>query len=383
MGGKKVLKTRICEMLGIEYPIFLAGMGWTSGPTLVAAVSNAGGLGVLGGTNLTPEEARAWIRKTKSLTDKPFGLNLILPPDVASDDAPADFKELIPKEHRDFVKSIMEELGLPGEEVHVPWDEYTFEAMQEIGQVCIEEEIALFGSGLGNPAWIVPDAHKVGMLVSGCVGNTKNAKRLNDSGVDILIAQGYEGGGHTGRIGTMSLVPNVIDAVSPTAVMAAGGIADGRGLAAALAMGADGVWMGTAFIATHEANVEVLEMDNHFYNDAWIKNWKKSLIETVDEGTMVSKISSGKTARHIRSKLIDYWDKSDVSYLPLPLQSILVWDLYHNISHAGMTDYMAHLSGQSAGLIKEIRSAEEVVNSIVEEAVEILAEGIPQRVQFK
>ena len=155
MVDKKILKTRVCEMLGIEYPIFLAGMGWTSGPTLAAAVSNAGGLGVLGASNLTPEEARMWIRKTKSLTDKPFGLNLILPPDVASEDAPSDFKELIPKEHLDFVKSIMEELGLPREEVHVPWEDYTYESMQEIGKICIEEEIALFGSGLGNPAWIL------------------------------------------------------------------------------------------------------------------------------------------------------------------------------------------------------------------------------------
>ena len=212
---------------------------------------------------------------------------------------------------------------------------------------------------------------------------------MNDSGVDILIAQGYEGGGHTGRIGTMSLVPNVIDAVSPTVVMAAGGIADGRGLASALALGADGVWMGTAFAATHEANVDILELNKHsdtdacYYTDAWVDNWKKLIVEAVDEGTVVSKISSGKTARHLRNKLIDYWDKSGFSYLPLPLQSILVWDLYYNISHAGMTEYMAPMAGQSAGLIKEIRSAEEVVNKMVEEAVEILAEGIPQRVQFQ
>ncbi len=383
MADKKILKTRICEMLGIEYPIFLAGMGWTSGPTLVAAVSNAGGLGVLGATNLTPEEARTWIQQTKRLTDKPFGLNLILPPDIASDDAPADFKQLIPKKHLEFVKSIMEELGLPGTEAHVPWEKFNYKAMQEIGRICVEEKIALFGSGLGNPAWIIPEAHEIGMLVSACVGNTKNAKRLSDSGVDILIAQGFEGGGHTGRIGTMSLVPNVIDAVTPTVVMAAGGIADGRGLAAALAMGADGVWIGTAFVATHEANVDILKLHNHFYSDAWIENWQKSIIEAVDEGTVVSKISSGKTARHVRNLLIDYWDKSDFSYLPLPLQGILVWDLYRNISHAGLTDYMPHLSGQGASLIKEIRSAEEVVNSIVEEAVEILTEKIPQQVKFK
>ncbi|MBT4364999.1 MAG: nitronate monooxygenase [Desulfobacterales bacterium] len=383
MGQKKMLKTQLCERLGIEYPIFLAGMGWTSGPTLTAAVSNAGGLGVLGGSNLNPDEAREWIRKTKSLTDKPFGLNLILPPDVASTDAPVDFKDLIPPEHFEFVDKIMDELELPKTEFKVPWEDYTFETMKEIGRICIEERLALFVSGLGDPSWIISDAHDCGMLVSSCVGNTKNAKRLSDSGVDIIIAQGYEGGGHTGRVGTMALVPQVIDAVQPKSVLAAGGLADGRGLAASLALGAEGVWMGTAFVATHEANADLKNMNKHFYFEPWVDNWKKTIIEAIDESTVISKITSGKTARHIRNKMIDLWEKEKFTYLPLPLQGYLVWDLYSNLAQSYKYEYMLPLAGQGAGLIKEVKSAENVVKDIIEQALEILTKDLPERVIVK
>ena len=378
MSDKKILKTKLCERLGIEYPIMQSGMAWTAGPTLAAAVSNAGGLGVLGGTNLTPDEAREGIRQTKSLTDKPFGLNLILPPDVASDDAPTDFKDLLPPENVEFVNNIMKELELPGTEHYVPWGDFNFEAMQKIGRVCIEEGIALFGSGLGDPGWIINEAHEAGMLVSGCIGNTKNAMRLRDSGVDIIVAQGYEGGGHTGRIGTMALVPQVVDAIQPTTVVAAGGIADGRGLAASLMLGAEGIWMGTAFAATKEANVDLEGMGNHYYFNAWNESWKKKIVAAIDESTVVSKMTSGKPARHFRNSLIDYWEKEKFSYLPLPLQSILVWDLYSNLAKSDKSDFMPQLSGQSAGLIKEIKSAGDVVKDIVEQAVEILKKTCPE-----
>ena len=383
MREKKVLRTKICEQLGIEYPIFLAGMGFTSGPTLAAAVSNAGGLGVLGGAMLTPDEAREWIRKTKSLTDKPFGFDLILPPNIEGSNAPVDFKKLIPKEHVDFVKSLLKELDLPQFETPQQWLDFRDESMREVVKVCMDEQIAVFAAGLGDPGWVVPDAHKCGMKVMGCVGNTKNARRLKASGIDILIAQGYEGGGHTGRIGTMSVVPQIIDGVSPMPVLAAGGIVDGRGLAAALALGAEGVWIGTAFVATHEANVDIIELGKGYYSPLWDETWKKSIVESVDEDTVVCKISSGKTARHIKNKLIDIWDKSGFSYLPMPLQTFLVSDLYYNIGKSDKTEYMCSFGGQGVGLINEIKSAGDVVNDMVEEAVEILTQGIPRRVTIK
>jgi nitronate monooxygenase len=384
MAGEKVLKTRLCEMLGIKYPILLAGMGSTSGPSLVAAVSNAGGLGVLGAALLSPDTVRRWIKKTKNLTDKPFGLDLILPSELGSSMAlPRDLKEILPPDHVAFVEKLWEELELPKVETKSRWANINMEVAREVVDICLEEDLVLFASGLGNPGWVVPKAHERGMLVTGCVGNTKNAIRLMDSGVDFLIAQGYDGGGHTGRIGTMSLIPQVIDAVSPLPVAAAGGIVDGRGLAAALALGAEGVWLGTAFLATPEANADALEEEESHYTPFWDKTWKELIIEAVDEGTTISRIATGKTARYVRNKVIDYWDKSGMSYLPMPLQGFLVVDLFAAIAKSNQRQLVSPYCGQGAGLIKKIRTPAEIIEDMVQEALEIVSETVPHRIGLK
>jgi nitronate monooxygenase len=383
MAGHSILRTRICDELGIEYPIFSAGMGITSGPTLVAAVSNAGGMGILGAAGLTPKQTRDWILKTKGLTDRPFGVDLILPAEISNVELPTDLRQLIPTEHFEFVRSMIKELGLP--EVTVPefQAEVSMEISRQVVEICLEERIAVFVSGLGNPAWVVPLAHEVGMKVMGCVGNTRNARRLKDSGVDVIIAQGYEGGGHTGRVGSLSLIPQVVDAVSPTPVLAAGGIVDGRGLAAGLVLGAEGGWLGTAFVATYEANKDAMEEGLLYYNAFWDKTWKQKIVEAIDEDTTVSKIVSGKTARYLKNKLIDAWTEKGFSFLPMPLQTMLIWDLLYTISRSDKGEYVCAFGGQSAGLIKEIRSAKEVVESVVNEAAEILTQGLPKRVMLR
>jgi NAD(P)H-dependent flavin oxidoreductase YrpB (nitropropane dioxygenase family) len=371
-------------MLGIEHPILLAGMGSSSGPSLVAAVSNAGGLGVLGAAALSPDTVRRWIRKTKSLTDKPFGLDLILPHEMGSSmTIPQDFKEILPPDHVAFVEKLREELELPKVEAKRRWANLTMEVAREVVDICLDEGLVLFASGLGNPGWVVPKARERGMLVTGCVGNTKNAVRLQESGVDFVIAQGHEGGGHTGRIGTMALIPQVIDAVDPLPVVAAGGIVDGRGLAAALTLGAEGVWLGTAFLATAEANADALEEEEIYYTPFWDKTWKELLIGAVDEDTKVSKIATGKTARYVRNKLIDYWDKSGVSYLPMPLQGLLVGDLFAAIAKSGKRELVSPYAGQGAGLIKKIRTPAEIIEDMVQGALEILSEKVPQRIGLK
>lgn len=383
MAGRPILRTAVCDELGIEYPIFSAGMGITSGPALVAAVSNAGGLGVLGAAGLSPEKTRDWILRTKRLTDRPFGVDLILPAEISKGDIPTDLGQLIPPAHFDFVRRMMREIGLP--EVTVPkfQAEVNMNISKQVVEICLEERVAVFASGLGNPGWIVPLAHEVGMKVMGCVGNTQNARRLKDAGVDIIIAQGYEGGGHTGRIGSLSLIPQVVDAVRPTPVLAAGGIVDGRGVAAGLTLGAEGAWLGTAFVATHEANKDAIEEGLLYYNAFWDRTWKQKIVEAIDEDTTVSKIVSGKTARYLKNKLIDAWTENGFSFLPMPLQGMLVWDLLYTISRSDKSEYVCPFGGQSAGLIKEIRSAKEVVESVVTEAVEILTQGLPGRVLVK
>lgn len=384
MSERKVLKTRLSEMLGIEYPILLAGMGSSSGPRLVAAVSNAGGLGVLGAATLSPDTVRHWIKKTKSLTDKPFGLDLILPHELGGSMAkPRDFKDILPPDHLSFLEKMWEELELPPAEIEDKWKNVNMETAREVVDICLEECLVLFASGLGNPGWVVPMAREHGMLVAGCVGNTKNALRLQESGVDFIIAQGTEGGGHTGRVGTLALIPQVADAIGSLPLAAAGGIVDGRGLAAALALGADGVWVGTAFLATEEANADAVEEGLGHHNQFWNKTWKELLVEIGDDDTIISRIATGKTARYVRNRIIDYWDKSGVSYLPMPLQGFLVNGLFAAIAKSGKRELVSPYSGQGAGMIKKIRTPADIIDEMVEGALEVLTEKVPRRIGLK
>lgn len=372
MEKKRVLHTKLCDMLGIEYPIVLAGMFYACGPSLVAAVSNAGGLGVLGATVLTPEELRDWIRRTKSLTDKPFGVDLLLP---TLPEAPISIKSLddlkvfLPKEHVDFVDGLRKELGLPQVELGQR-EGFTPDVLRKQVEVILEEKVAVFASGLGAPGWLVADAHAQGMKVIGLAGNVRNARRQAEAGVDVIVAQGHEAGGHTGRIGTMALVPLVVDAVAPIPVLAAGGIGDGRGVVAALAMGAVGAWVGTRFVATKEAGVEFAEVG--LATDWSNENWKQKILQATEEDTKVSRVYTGKTARQISNKFIDTWEKSGMSTLPMPLQSILIADLEAGLREARMADYASGYGGQVAGMIREIKSAREVFDEILDGAIDIL-----------
>jgi enoyl-[acyl-carrier protein] reductase II len=244
-----MLRTALTETLGIEYPIIQAGMGGVAMAELAAAVSNAGGLGVIGGAMLPPDGLREEIRKVKDMTDKPFGVDLLLA------------------------------AGMPGLEQQI--------------EAVYKEGVPVFASGLGNPAPYSAEMHRRGMKVIAVVGNVKNARRCAEGGADIIVAQGHEGGGHTGRVATLALVPQVVDAVKPLPVAAAGGIADGRGLVAALALGACGIWVGTRFVATHEAFSHL--------------NYKNKIVEGNDEGTVVSKAFTGKPCRVVRNKYADDW----------------------------------------------------------------------------
>ena len=205
--GPSRLRTAICELFGTEYPIWLAGMGGVSMAPLVAAVSNAGGLGVIGAATLGVEGLRREIRKTRELTDKPFAVDLLAP---------------VPEMIRPHMK------------------------------VVFEEEVKIFVAGLGVPREFIVEMHERGMKVVVMIGKVGHAVRAEEAGADAVVAQGTEAGGHTGEIGALALVPQVVDAVR-IPVLAAGGIVDGRGMVAALALGAQGVVIGTRFIASQEA----------------------------------------------------------------------------------------------------------------------------------
>lgn len=381
----RILRTKLCDLLGIEYPIVCAGMGPVligeqagSPVELVVAVSEAGGLGVLGGSGFTVDELRQAIREIRSRTDKPFGVDLLLPKSMVQSEAP-DYGEItevplsaalqtLPTPYREWLAKIKEELGLPDVEIQVKLNTTTLRPHEAV-KVCIEEKVPLFCAGLGNPGFMVEEAHKNGIKVLGITGNVKNARRMRESGVDILVAQGYEGGGHTGRIGTFALLPGVLDIVDPIPVLAAGGIGDGRGLAAALAMGCAGIWVGTRFLATHEGGA--LDVN------------KQKIIAASDEDTRVSTAITGKTSRATYSSFHDLWNSSGLDPLPFPTQVLVSSMLFASFVEARKDEYMSGFAGQVSGIIHEITSARKVVEDMVEEAADILTRRLPENVQVQ
>lgn len=384
MPTRPVLRTALCDLLGIEYPILLAGMGPTvgesnhgvAGPELVAAISNAGGLGVLGGTGYGPDQMEEAINKIRALTDKPFGVDILLPllGPQSGNDRPKDvpMTSLIPDAHRVAVEQLRQALGLP-EVPRAPKDSSDpgmasalFNPGAQI-DVITGMGVPVLATGLGDPAPFMPQLRNAGTKVISLVGNVKAARRVLAAGVDAVVAQGTEAGGHTGRIGTLALVPQVIDAANGVPVVAAGGIGDGRGLAAALAMGADAVWCGTVFIATDEANQEYSR--------------KERLVAADDEGTKVTRLYSGKTMRNITNPLIDAWENSGVKALPMGMQSALIAPLLKGAAAAGHEEWSMLAAGQVSGLIKKIRPAGEVLQEMVEQAADIIGRDLARRVR--
>ena len=383
--SKRILKTRLCDMLGIDYPILSAGMGptligeKTGAPVeLVVAVSEAGGLGVLGGSGYTVDELSEAIREIKNKTGRPFGVDLLLQKflDFEGGLGKSDAKELplnqvlktIPEAHRNWINKIKQEMGLPDVEITVRKNTTTMFPQESI-QVCLEEKVPLFCAGLGNPGFMVADAHAAGMKVLGITGNAKNAKRMAEAGIDLLVAQGHEGGGHTGRIGTMVLLPAAIDAAYPVPVLAAGGIGDGRGLAAALAMGCVGVWVGTRFLATDEGGALAVN--------------KQKIVQATDEGTRVSTAYTGKTLRASYNQFHDLWENSGLDPLPFPTQVLISSALLAGFIEVNKTEFVGGLAGQVSGIIKEIKPAAQVLEDMVEEAVDILTRKLPENVVAK
>jgi nitronate monooxygenase len=374
---KKIsLHTELCDMLGIQYPIVLAGMGTIAGPSLAGAVSNAGGLGVIGATSIPPEVIRSWIRKTREITDKPFAVDIVMPEAVLVGGTEEELRSQIPQQHIDYVEQLRNEYGLPDVKGKIlPW---TKEYARSQFEVILEENPPVFCSGLGTPDWVIPEAHAQGIKVISLVGNVRSAVRMKDQGSDIIIAQGTEAGGHTGRVGTMALVPQIVDAVAPTPVIAAGGIGDGRGLVAALALGAAGVWMGTAFLVAEEAFAEAAEGIPDVaaladYTPAQIKRFQQKCIESDEEGTLISRCLTGKSCRLLKCELVDRWEKSGLPTIGMPLQGVLITNLMAGFY---MTDYSSDLlnapAGQITGMLKKVRPAWQIIAEIVEQASSIL-----------
>lgn len=319
-----MIRTPLCDLLGIEHPIMLAGMGGVSYAAVAAAVSEAGGFGCLGAAMMHHEEMTREIAAVRAATRKPFGVDLL----TASP--------------RDLV------------------------AMVET--IC-ESGAKAFVAGLGVPSQVVDLCHRHGVLIVNMCGKVSHAVRAVDAGCDIVVAQGTEAGGHTGTVATLPLVPMIVDAVK-VPVVAAGGIFDGRGLVAALALGAQGVWMGTRFIASNEARAHPAFKDR---------------IVAIDEtGTVVTRCYSGKTMRAIRTRYTDEWEARKDELQPFPLQAARatqdgVWKI--GLGAGGDFDVERDCmpTGQSAGGITSVKPCRRIVEDVVAEAETILR-GLPRPV---
>ena len=298
-----MIETKITKLLGIKYPVFQGGMAWVSTPRLVAAVSNAGGLGVLGSGSMSGDIAREQIQQIKSLTDKPFGVNIML----------------------------------------------MMESSKEVIDVCIDEKVPVVTTGAGNPGPYVKRFKEAGIKVIPVVSSVALAKRLERSGVDALIAEGHESGGHVGEITTMVLVPQVADAVS-IPVIAAGGIGDGRGILAAFALGADAVQIGTRFILANECEVH--------------QNYKNAVLKAKDRDTVQTGITLGHPVRVIRNKLTkDYLNREFNGATAEDLEELGAGRLRMAVVD-GDAATGSVMAGQISGMLKEEESADEIVQCL-------------------
>lgn len=309
----------LCRMLGIAYPICQAGMFQIAYGRLAAAVSEAGGLGVIGSAFMTAAELREEIHIARSETDNPVGVDVLFAQVTGADPKAVDYTKQV-REHVDVV---------------------------------FEEDVPVLVSGLGNPGGVVPDAHAKGMTVMALVGTSRQARAVAAAGVDVVIASGHDGGGHVGRIGTMSLIPSVVDSVD-IPVLAAGGLVDGRGLLASLALGAVGVWMGTRFIATEEARGHI--------------NYKQKIVEIDEDGTVVSRANSGKPNRMIRNNFTRSWEGREAEIQPYPNQMIEIGaPAAFRGRIEGDVENGVLAAGQGAGSIHSVAPAGQIVRDIVAE----------------
>src|SRR5947209_15650678 len=321
------MRTRVADMLGVEFPI----CAFSHCRDVVAAVSNAGGFGVLGAVAHSPERLQnelAWIEEQTG--GKPYGVDLLLPPKyVGADKGGIDAqqaRELLPEEHRAFVDDILTRYGIPAraEEPRASSGGLNIspKGYQPLLDVAFAHNIRLIASALGPPpADLVERAHDRDVLVAALAGTTQHARRHAATGVDLIVAQGTEAGGHTGEVATMVLVPEVVDAVAPIPVLAAGGIARGRQVAAALALGAEGVWCGSVWLTTEEAETMPVVKDK--------------FLAATSSDTVRSRSLTGKPARMLRTAWTDEWERADSpDPLGMPLRPALIDDPRRRMNRA-------------------------------------------------
>lgn len=312
-------KTRIQELLGLEYPIFQGGMAWVANADLAAAVSNGGGLGVIAAGNMPPELLDREIKRAKSMTDRPFAVNIMLMSPTA-------------------------------------------EAAIE---VVAENRVPVVTTGAGSPGKVIERLKPLGTIIIPVIASVAHAKRVEKQGADAVVAEGTEAGGHIGELTTMVLVPQVADAVS-IPVVAAGGIADGRGVVAAFALGAEGVQVGTRFVCAVESPAH--------------EAYKRMIIEATDRSTVVTGRTTGHPVRCIKNKLTKRFEEMEAAGVSLEeLEALGAGKLRAAVTD-GDVEWGSVMAGQSAGLVKKVQPAAEIIKELFSDAERILR-GLENRLE--
>lgn len=304
------MKKDICGILGIKYPIFQGGMAWVSESTLAAAVSNAGGLGIIAGANAPASHIRNEIRKTKKLTDKPFGLNIMLLSDNAD----------------------------------------------ELSDIAIEEGVKVITTGAGNPGKYIDKWKDAGIAVIPVVASVALAKRMERCGADAVIAEGCESGGHVGKLTTMALLPQVVDAVN-IPVIGAGGIGDGRGIAAAFILGASGVQVGTRFLASEECQIH--------------DNYKNAVIKSKDIDTVVTGRCTGHPVQVLKNKLAKEYLKLESANASIEVLEELGKGALKRAVVDGDIESGSLMAGQISGMVKKVQNVKEIIEEMFNEYEEV------------
>jgi nitronate monooxygenase len=366
MSRRPVFRTPLCDLLGIEYPILQSGMGGVAGPDLAAEVSNAGGLGILAGLLVPAETLRKAIHDVRARTSRPFGVNLLLSADLRPPVAAGQVADEAVQAVHAALNPIRKDLGLP--EVVSPPSPPP-DLVSDALEVILEERVPVFSVGLGNPGGeLVAECHRRGMRVIAMVASVEDAKAVEATGLDAVVAQGWEAGGHrshfdkpaspgVGAVGALSLIPQIADAVH-IPVIAAGGIVDARGLVAALVLGASGVLMGTRFVATRESMAPEM--------------YKKALLERWGDATTVTTAFTGRYARALRNEYVERYEGSGAPVLPFIWQRLAADDIFKEATAQGNPSFVPLWAGQSVGLIQNLPGVAEILEDLVQEARRLL-----------
>ena len=375
------MKTDICKKLGIEYPIF----AFTHCRDVVVAVSKAGGIGVLGAVGYSPEQLKEeldWI--DEHIGEYPYGVDTVIPQKYEGMDEKnpeqllESLQKMIPDGHRKFVEDLLSANGVPeAPETNGPkggllgWTEATAEP--QIEEALKHKNVKLIANALGTPpADMIKKIQDKGVLIGALCGKIKQAVAHKEAGLDFIIAQGGEGGGHTGEIGSIVLWPQIVDAVDGLPVLAAGGIGNGRQMAAAMSTGVQGVWCGSLWLAVEEAAAQPAEKDSY--------------LNATSEDTIRSKAWTGKPARMLKNKWTEAWENPEnPDPLPMPLQGMITFDAMRRTSmyaSSGNTQEVSfNAAGQVIGQVKQVESVKDIIYRMINEyldSVERLNELLPK-----